>query len=107
MAGGPDDLSRPRARAGGVGPSRCRRRSRPARSHAALAVAAICRSSADRHQESRQSVADQTPLTKRVSYRAATSNATKNLLAAYFVSLSVTNFPEYLSLCGGREPTSW
>ena len=53
------DLSRSRARAGGVGPCRCRGRSCPAGSDAALAAAAICRSGPGRDPEPRQSAADE------------------------------------------------
>src|SRR3984893_15278536 len=62
MARGSHDLPRPRAWAGGVGPSRCRGRSCPAGSHAALAVAEVRGSSASGDQEPRQSVADETKL---------------------------------------------
>src|SRR5258708_40159418 len=103
MGAGSHDLSRPRARAAGVRPSRCGGRSCPARSHTAVAVATICRSGASRDQESRKPVADETRLTNGDLYCSATRLG--KALAADSLNLPITDFLEYL-VCGGGEPTS-
>src|ERR1700722_4318403 len=78
MGGQSHDLSGPRAGAGGVGPSRCRGRSRPAGSRAAVVAAAICRSSPGRDQESRPAAAGKTRLNQQQSISRCSNNAVKN-----------------------------
>src|SRR5260221_4413969 len=102
----PHDLSRPRARAGGVGSSRCGGRLRPTGSDVALVVAKICASSASRDQESGQAAADQTELTNSQQYCPATTEPccpaaiAKNFFTACFLSFAVTNCPEYQPCAG-------
>src|SRR6266567_8900683 len=107
MGGGSHDLPRPRARAGRFRSSRCGGRSRPARSDIAVAVAAICGSSASRDPESRQPAADQTELTTAIDIAVQQSMLPRTNCEKIFHSLSllVTNSPEYPTLRGGREPT--
>src|SRR6476619_1734502 len=89
MGGRPHEFPRPRAWPGGVGPYRRRGRSRPAGSHAAVVVAAICPSSPGRDQKPRQSAADQT-----------LSAAGKILSSGQGVKILLTISAEYLGCAG-------
>src|SRR6267154_479146 len=89
MGGGSHDLPRPRARAGRFRSCRCGGRSRPARSDIAVAVAAICGSSASRDPESRQPAADQTELTDSHRYCHATEYVAPHQLWEDFSQLKL------------------
>src|ERR1017187_8513783 len=105
MGGKPHDLSRPRARTSGVRTSRCRRRSRPAGSHAALVAAALCESGASGDQQTRPTAVDQTRLTHRDIVLLRSNRSCEEFRGPAGMNLLVTIVPEYLGLRGEGNRT--